>query len=252
MIDSVRAGRFEIPILYEDNHLLAVVKPQNLPVQADRSGDDDLLSILKRYIGEKYHKPGAVYLGLVHRLDRPVGGVMVFARTSKAASRLSADFAAHAQDKRYLAVAQGALERPLELEDWLLKDGATGSVRAVSEGTPGAKLARLETRPLARREGLTLLEVRLFTGRAHQIRVQHAHAGLPLWGDARYGGGRPGQPIALWAASLTLEHPTRHERMTFQAPPPDVGAWRWFEPELSGLSRGDEGVPSAGEKTIIE
>ena len=232
MIDTIQAGRFTVEVLYEDNHLLAVVKPPNLPVQADRSGDDDLLSILKRYIGNKYQKPGAVYLGLVHRLDRPVGGAMVFARTSKAAARLSAAFAAHAQDKRYLAVLQGELKGPRTLEDWLLKDGATGMVRVVPKGTPGAKQARLDTRPIAVRDGLTLTEVVLYTGRAHQIRVQHAHAGLPLWGDARYGGGRPGQQIALWAASLALEHPTRHEQMRFTATPPMDGAWQKFRDEI--------------------
>ena len=232
MSEAIRAGRFSIPVLYEDNHLLAVVKPPNLPVQADSSGDDDLLSILKRYIGNKYQKPGNVYLGLVHRLDRPVGGVMVFARTSKAAARLSAAFAAHAQDKRYLAVLQGELSEERSLADWLKKDGATGMVRVVREGEAGAKPARLDTRPLARRDGLTLAEVTLYTGRAHQIRVQHAHAGLPLWGDARYGGGRPGQQIALWAASLALEHPTRHEGLRFAAPPPDAGAWRMFSEDI--------------------
>ena len=107
MIDQIRAGKFQIGILYEDNHLLVVEKPANLPTQADRSGDDDLLSILKRYIGNKYQKPGNVYMGLVHRLDRPVGGVMVFARTSKAAARLSAAFASHEQERRYWAVVQG-------------------------------------------------------------------------------------------------------------------------------------------------
>ena len=100
MIDRIRAGRFEIPVLHEDNHVLVVVKPPNLPSQADRSGDMDLLTVLKEYIGNKYQKPGNVYMGLVHRLDRPVGGVMVFARTSKAAARLSAAFAAHAQDRK--------------------------------------------------------------------------------------------------------------------------------------------------------
>ena len=232
MIDRVCAGRFVIGVLYGDNHLLVVVKPPNLPVQADRSGDDDLLSIMKRYIGNKYQKPGTVYLGLVHRLDRPVGGVMVLARTSKAAARLSAAFAAHEQDKRYLAVLQGTMTGERTLEDALLKDGRTGTVRVVSPEVPGAKNARLRTRPLGSREGLTLSEVTLYTGRAHQIRVQHAHAGFPLWGDARYGGGRPGQQIALWAASLALEHPTRHETMRFSAPPPKDGAWRAFDGEI--------------------
>lgn len=232
MIDRVRAGRFVIGVLYEDNHLLVVVKPPNLPVQADSSGDDDLLSIMKGYIGNKYQKPGNVYLGLVHRLDRPVGGVMVLARTSKAAARLSAAFAAHEQDKRYLAVLQGTMTGERTLEDALAKDPRTGMVRVVAPDVPGAKAARLRTRPLGSREGLTLSEVTLYTGRAHQIRVQHAHAGFPLWGDARYGGGRPGQQIALWAASLALEHPTRHETLRFSAPPPGDGAWRAFDGEI--------------------
>ena len=232
MLDQVRAGKYVIDVLYEDNHLLVAVKPPNLPAQADRSGDDDLLSILKRYIGNKYQKPGNMYLGLVHRLDRPVGGVMVFARTSKAAARLSEAFAAHAQDRRYLAVLKGGLAGDTALEDHLLKDPATGMVRVVPPDTPGAKRAKLVSRPLARRDGLTLAEVRLFTGRSHQIRVQHAHAGLPLWGDARYGGGRPGQQIALWAAELTLEHPTRHEALRFACPPPKGEPWSGFAGEI--------------------
>ena len=242
MTETVRAGRFEVPILYEDNHLLAVVKPPNLPVQADASGDDDLLSILKRYIGHKYQKPGAVYLGLVHRLDRPVGGVMVFARTSKAASRLSKAFAEHAQDKRYLAVLQGTLDGPRVLEDYLRKDPADGMVRVVGEDAPGAKLARLETVPLCARDGLTLARVALYTGRAHQIRVQHAHAGFPLWGDARYGGGRPGQQIALWAYALGFEHPVRHEPMRFTSLPPRAGAWGRFWDVIEGIGNEELGM----------
>ena len=223
------------PILYEDNHLLVVVKPPNLPVQADRSGDDDLLSILKRYIGHKYQKPGAVYLGLVHRLDRPVGGVMVFARTSKAASRLSKAFAEHQQDKRYLAVLQGEMTGARELIDCLRKD-PDGMVRVVGKDAPGAKAAKLRTEPLCVREGLTLTRVTLYTGRAHQIRVQHAHAGSPLWGDARDGGGRPGQQIALWAYELGFEHPVRHEPMRFFRLPPMTGAWARFQDIIEDMT----------------
>ena len=235
MIDIVRAGAYEIPVLYEDNHLLVVVKPANLPTQADSSGDDDLLSILKRYIGEKYNKPGAVYLGLVHRLDRPVGGVMVFARTSKAASRLSETFRTHEQDRRYLAVAEGEIARDTELTDYLFKDGKTGMVRVVKKDFPGGKQARLITRPLKYRDGLTLTHVQLFTGRAHQIRVQHANAGHPLWGDMRYGHGVPGRQIALWACELTLDHPTKHEKLRFTSVPPMKGAWKPFEAEIRSL-----------------
>ena len=231
-MEIVRAGAFSIPVLYEDNHLLVVEKPANLPTQADSSGDPDLLTILKDYIGRKYNKPGAVYLGLVHRLDRPVGGVMVFARTSKAAARLSEAFRIHAQDRRYLAVAEGAFDAPLELTDHLLKDARTGTVRAVAANTPGAKEARLVSRPLAARDGLTLTDVQLFTGRAHQIRVQHAHAGHPLGCDMRYGRGEPGRQIALWAYRLIVDHPTRHEKLRFASRPPRAGAWMRFENEI--------------------
>ena len=235
MIESIRAGAYEIPVLYEDNHLLVVVKPANLPTQADSSGDDDLLSILKRHIGEKYNKPGAVYLGLVHRLDRPVGGVMVFARTSKAASRLSEAFRTHEQDRRYLAIVEGEISADTELTDYLFKDGKTGMVRAVKKDHPGAKQARLITRPVKQRDGLTLTHVQLFTGRAHQIRVQHAHAGHPLWGDMRYGHGVPGRQIALWACELALDHPTKHEMLRFTSRPPMKGAWKNFEAEIIHL-----------------
>lgn len=231
---SLRAGKFDIPLLYEDNHLLVVVKPPNLPAQADRSGDEDLLRILKGYIGQKYAKPGNVYLGLVHRLDRPVGGVMVFARTSKAAARLSRAFSEHAQDRRYLAVLQGRLEAERSLEDWLLK-GADGMVRVVPPDAPGAKRALLTTRPLAYRGERTLAEVTLQTGRSHQIRVQHAHAGLPLWGDARYGGGRPASKLpcgpTVWAWSI----PRAMNRWFLPLLRPLRGAWRDFEEEIRKL-----------------
>lgn len=234
--EIIRSGKFEIPVLYCDNHVLVVVKPCNIGVQADSSGDADLLNVLKKYIGEKYNKPGAVYLGLVHRLDRPVGGVMVFARTSKAAQRLSDAFASHTVDKRYLAVLQGTLREPKALKNWLLKDGATGNVRAVSEGVSGAKQALLDTRPIVQRGSTTLTEVELHTGRAHQIRVQHLAAGYPLWGDSRYGGGKAGQQIALWAYKLTFMHPTKKESMTFCVPPAPQGAWKEYADVLEDIS----------------
>ena len=234
-LETVRAGKYEIPILYLDNHLLGVIKPRNMPVQADESRDLDLLTALKGYVGEKFMKPGAVYLGLVHRLDRPVGGVMVFARTSKAAERLSRDFAGHDMEKRYLAVVKGELKERRALEDWLMKDGKTGMVRVCRPDEPGGKKARLVTTPIAARQGLTLVDVELMTGRAHQIRVQHMNAGFPLWGDARYGGGRPGEQIALWAYRLTVTHPTLKTPVTLCVAPPEDGAWRLFRAEMENL-----------------
>lgn len=235
MEEIYRSGKFEIPVLYCDNQVLVVVKPCNIPVQADSSGDTDLLTAMKEYVGKRYNKPGAVFLGLVHRLDRPVGGVMVFARTSKAAQRLTDAFAGHTVDKRYLAVLQGEMKGARLLENWLLKDGATGNVRAVSENTPGAKRALLDTRPVAARGGTTLTEVELHTGRAHQIRVQHKAAGFPLWGDNRYGGGKPGQQIALWAYRLTFEHPTQKIKMTFRAMPAGSEAWKTYTDVLEDM-----------------
>lgn len=214
-------------VLYCDNHILVAVKPFNMPSQADSSGDMDMLTELKKYVGIKYNKPGNVYLGLVHRLDRPAGGVMIFARTSKAAARLSAQFAEHFQGRRYLAVLRGRLETETRFVDHLIK-APNGNVRVAGAGEPGAKRAELISRPVAVRDELTLTDVELFTGRAHQIRVQHASRGLPLWGDNRYGGGKPGQQLALWAYMLSVKHPTKDEIMTFTAPPPNEGVWRNF------------------------
>lgn len=219
-----------VQIVYEDNHLLVVVKPPNMPTQADASGDADLHSTMKAYIAERYHKPGAVYLGLVHRLDRPVGGLVVLARTSKAAQRLSAQVREKTLAREYIAAVRGAPSGRGERLDWLLKDGKTNTVRAVAPHTPGAKEARLCFAAAGRAGDLTLLRVKLFTGRSHQIRVQLSHAGWPIWGDARYGGGRPGEQIALWGAHLGLVHPTRAEAMAFDCPPPrDAMPWRAFD-----------------------
>ena len=161
-------------ILYEDNHLLVVEKPVNVPVQADATGDDDLLSQCRRYIKAAYDKPGEAFVALVHRLDRPVGGVMVFARTSKAAARLTAQFKAHTAGKRYAAVVEGAPPPEGRLVDWLYKDEKSFSSAVVPEGTAGAKRAELRFDTLAARDGRALLDVSLRTGRPHQIRVQLA------------------------------------------------------------------------------
>ncbi|MCR5808257.1 MAG: hypothetical protein K6G56_01705 [Clostridiales bacterium] len=228
-------------ILYEDNHILVVIKPVNVPVQADETGDPDLLNELKAYIKEKYGKPGEVYLGLVHRLDRPVGGVMVFARTSKAASRLMPQFAEKngaGAAKRYAAVVTGEPPEAAKLEDELLRDDASHSSLIVPEGTEGAKHAVLSFETAAKKNGLTLLDVSLKTGRHHQIRAQLAHAGYPIWGDQRYNPAAvPGEQIALFAYSLSFEHPVLKERMTFTAVP-EGGAWAPFRDELLLLTAG--------------
>lgn len=227
-----------INVLYEDNHILVAEKPANLPVQADSSGDADLLTLLKAYVKEKYEKPGEVYLGLVHRLDRPAGGVMVFARTSKAAARLSAQFAGRGTEKRYAALVCGAPPARGRLSGFLLKDEATGTSRMVLENTPGAKAAALEYERLTQRGDKTLLDVTLMTGRHHQIRCQLADAGFSLYGDQRYNeAARPGQQLALWAYRLGFEHPVKRERMEFSSPPRGK-AWEPFSEELAALLSG--------------
>lgn len=216
------------PILYEDNHLLVVEKPVNVPVQADVTGDDDLLSMCRRYIKAAYNKPGEAFLALVHRLDRPVGGVMVFARTSKAAARLTAQFKGRTAKKRYAAVVEGCPPAEKRLVDFLLKDERTHSSAVVPEGTDGAKRAELCYRKLAACGDRALLDIELFTGRPHQIRVQLAHDGFPILGDQRYNpAARPGMQICLWAYALTIQHPTLGEEMTFFSLPggsPNRGA----------------------------
>ena len=161
---------------------------------------------------------------------------MVFARTSKAAERLSREFSAHTMEKRYLAVVKGALSAPMTLTDYLVKDAKTGMVRVCGADTPLAKEARLRTAPLASRNDTTLVDVELMTGRSHQIRVQHMNAGFPLWGDNRYGGGKPGEQIALWAYRLTVTHPTLKTPVTLIAPPPDSGAWTAYRDVLEGMT----------------
>ena len=208
-------------IIYEDNHLLVAVKPPNQLTQGDETGDLALLDELKDYIKVKYAKPGEVYLGLVHRLDRPVGGLVAFARTSKAASRLSEQLRSHTMHRDYLAVVENgdALADEGRLHHWLQKDEASGNVRTAKSGTQGAQEAKLSYRVLARKEGTALVHVVLETGRKHQIRVQFAASGHPLVYDMRYGHGERGHNIALWGAMLTLIHPTLKESMTFTSQP---------------------------------
>ena len=220
--------------VYEDNHLLVVVKPQGQLTQSDETGDLSLQDECKQYIKEKYQKPGEVYLGLVHRLDRPVGGLVAFARTSKAASRLSEQLRVHHMEREYLAVVEGEdLPARGDLRDWLLQ-GEDGLVRVVPEGTPGAKEARLHYERLGAREGTALVHLRLETGRKHQIRVQLSHLGYPICFDMRYGHGERGRDIALFGAVLRLTHPTRKEDMTFTARPENP-AFRPYEKEITAF-----------------
>ncbi|RWR15248.1 RNA pseudouridine synthase [Siminovitchia fortis] len=223
----------KIPILYEDNHLLVVEKPVNVPVQGDNSGDKDLLTVLKEDIKVRYQKPGNVYLGLVHRLDRPVGGVMVFAKTSKAASRLSDAIRRQQFERTYLAVVRGVPQEEARLEHYLFKDQRNNMVKTVPSNHKQGKKSILEYKVAARAENLSLLTVRLLTGRSHQIRVQLSSIGHPLYGDQKYGRkvNRPGQQIALWAHTLEFEHPTKREMIRFESRPPKEypwNLWRFF------------------------
>lgn len=217
-----------IPILYEDNHLLVVEKPVNIPVQEDNSGDKDMLNLLKEDIKIRYEKPGNVYLGLVHRLDRPVGGAMVFAKTSKAASRLSEVIRKDELERKYLAVVRGVpKKKKAKLEHYLFKDTKKNKVYAVSADRKDAKKAILDYEVISSEEGFSLLSIRLHTGRSHQIRVQLSELGFPLYGDQKYGQhvNRAGQQIALWANVLEFPHPTTKELISVQSSPPNEYPW---------------------------
>lgn len=221
-----------IPIIYEDNHLLVVEKPINIPVQADSSGDEDLLTILKEDIKVRYNKPGNVYLGLVHRLDRPVGGVMVFAKTSKAASRLSDVIRRNELTREYRAVVRGVpSKQEATLEHYLYKDKQKNKVYAVKKNHKEAKKAVLDYKLIGSKERLSSLSVRLHTGRSHQIRVQLSTSDLPLYGDQKYGQhvNKKGQQIALWASILEFPHPTTKELLSFKSKLPNEYPWNLFE-----------------------
>ncbi len=218
-----------IDVIHEDNHLLGVVKPAGLLVQGDRTRERTVLDLARAYVRERTGKTGRVYLGLVHRIDRPVSGVVLLARTSRAASRLARAFAHGRVDKRYLAVVFG---RPPA-------DGGTLRVHLVREGTgarivlptePGAREALLQWRVIERRRARALVEVRPLTGRHHQIRVMLAGEDMPVEGDVRYGAPEPlaDRSIALHAAWLRVPHPVGGEPVTLCAPPPSAGPWRRF------------------------
>ena len=217
-----------LKILFEDNHIIVVEKKPNIPSQADKTEDEDMLTIVKQYIKEKYNKPGNVYLGLVHRLDRPVGGVMIFAKTSKAAARLSEQVRSKIFKKKYLAVVDGKIEKQVgTLENYLYKDERLNMSRVVSKDKKNAKLAKLDYKVLKYNEikNLSLLEINLHTGRHHQIRVQLSDFGHSIFGDQKYGNRGQGKQIALWAYELTIEHPITKEKITFKDLPEAVGTW---------------------------
>lgn len=219
-------------VIYEDNHIIVVEKPVNVPSQGDKTGDIDMLTLVKDYIKEKYNKPGEVYLGLVHRLDRPVGGVMVFARTSKAAARLSEQVRTKQFKKKYLVIADGKFENEKgELQDYLLKNERLNTSKVVPEGTKNSKLASLDYEVLKYNKeiDLSLVKVNLHTGRHHQIRVQFANAGHSICGDQKYGTRGRGKQICLWAYELTLFHPITKEELVFKAFPEDTGSWKMIE-----------------------
>ena len=211
-----------LEILYEDNHCLAVFKPSGCVTTHFQGKEETLDRAVKAYLKEKHQKPGNVFLGIVHRLDKPTSGVLLFARTSKAADRLARQFREGTIEKIYWAVVEGTVTRTAgSLEDWLRKDQEAGRVEVVEPDAPGARQALLHYQTKSTHGGLSLLEVRPQTGRTHQLRVQFAHHGHPIYGDAKYGLVHTyGNAIGLHARSLTFLHPIRYEPITLTADPP--------------------------------
>ncbi len=217
-----------LKVIYEDNHIIVVEKPVNIPSQGDKTGDVDMLTIIKQYLKDKYNKPGNVYLGLVHRLDRPVGGVMVFAKTSKAASRLSNQVREKQFQKTYLVIVNGKMESEKgTLQDYLLKNEKNNMSKVVKKGTKNSKLAILDYEVLKYDEQLNLsvLKINLHTGRHHQIRVQLSSRNHSIYGDQKYGGRGHGKQITLWAYKLKFYHPITNEFMEFMSIPQKDGSW---------------------------
>lgn len=203
----------KINIIYEDNHLLVVEKPANIPVQADSSNDIDMLTILKNYRKKKENKPGEAFVGLVHRLDRPVSGIMVFAKTSKAASRLSDQIRQNIFHKTYLAVVEGILPQKGTFEDYLIKD-KKNNISYITSKEKG-KYSKLEYEVKGSKNNLSLVKINLITGRSHQIRVEFSSRNHPLVGDSKYGHNPKNINIALFAQSLTFLHPITKEKLVF-------------------------------------
>ena len=222
----------KLNVIYEDNHIIVVEKPVNIPSQQDKTGDIDMLTIIKEYIKEKYNKPGNVYLGLVHRLDRPVGGVMVFAKTSKAASRLSEQVRNKDFKKEYLVVTDGKWEKENDiLEDYLLKNEKNNLSKVVDKNKKNAKYAKLEYKVLkySKDINLSVLKINLYTGRHHQIRVQLASRGHSIYGDNKYGTRGKGKQINLWAYKISFIHPISKKELTFKVLPKFEKSWKILE-----------------------
>ena len=225
----------DLTVIYEDNHIIVVLKPQNIACCPDESGDDNLLDCIKRYIKEKYNKPGNAFVGLVHRLDRPTGGVMVYAKTSKAAARLTEQMKTGGFEKKYLTVLCGVPNKlSATLENYLRKNTVNNMVYVCTQSEEGAKFASLDYNVLEEKDGLSLAEVTLHTGRTHQIRVQMSAINCPVYGDMRYGGDRAVKgKLALWAYLLRFTHPTTGEKMCFKVEPPvDEGVWKRFKIDI--------------------
>lgn len=230
----------EMEVLYEDNHIIVVNKMPGEIVQGDKTGDEPLSETIKHYLKEKYAKPGNVYLGVVHRLDRPVSGAVLFAKTSKALPRLNKLFSTHEQvSKTYLAIVAS---RPQAdegtLTHWLTRNEKSNTAKAYSREVPESKKAVLDYRVIGSSERYFLLEVHLHTGRHHQIRCQLAAIGCPIKGDLKYGAPRsnPDGSISLHAYSLKLEHPVTHLTLEVKAPLPEGRLWQSFLPALNGVS----------------
>lgn len=209
----------KLNVIYEDNHLIVVEKRPNVLSQSDVTGDLDLLTMVKNYIKEKYHKPGNVYVGLIHRLDRPVGGIMVFAKTSKAAKRLNEQVKKHLIKKTYIVLLDGVLKGKKDtLINYLYKDEKNKVSKVVNERFKGGKLAKLDYEVIGYLGDKTLVKVDLITGRHHQIRLQFANLGYPVYGDQRYGK-KNHEQIHLHAYALEFIHPVTKEKLCFKLLP---------------------------------
>ena len=223
-------------VLYEDNHIIAVNKTFNEIVQGDKTGDTPLSEIVKAYIKDKYNKPGEVFLGVTHRLDRPTSGVVLFARTSKALTRLNEMFKSHEKiQKTYWAIVQNAPKQPqAKLENWLVRNEKQNKSYVAKPGTKDAKLAVLTYSTIATSDNYTLLEIQLETGRHHQIRFQLAAIGCPIKGDLNYGAKRsnPDGGISLHARKIAFIHPVSKQEICITAPVPNDKLWRAITHDL--------------------